>query len=163
LQTIQDQAFEKANFKIFEPVTVAGYPDLYQEPLFYRLRMTSNTIVARYKTPEMILKGKRVLEWGDSGAAPLDLIDFIDNSGVITDPSSASGLVAELTEYLFPKPPTSERTNYFLNSVFLNDLPEFDWYIDWITYKQNGDRTLVETPLNNLFIAICSSQEFQLM
>ncbi len=163
LQTIQDNAFEKASFKLFEPVTVAGYPDLYQEPLYYRLRMTSNTIVARYKTPEMILKGKRILEWGDSGAAPFDMIDFIDNSGVITNPSSASGLVAELTEYLFPKPPSSERADYFLNDVFLNDLPEFDWYIDWTTYKQNGDRSLVETPLNNLFIAICSSQEFQLM
>ena len=163
LRTIQDLAFEKAGMRLFEPVSVAGYPDLYQEPLFHRLRMTSNTIVARYKLPEIILKGKRVLDYGNSGAEAFSMLNFVENSGVISNPSDASILVNELIEYLFPQDASAERVDYFLNNVFLNFLPEFDWYIDWSTYKQNGDSSLVETPLNNLFIALCSSQEFQLM
>jgi len=126
--------------------------------------MTSNTIVARYKLPEIILKGRNFLSWGGpSGAAAFDIINFIDSSSAISDPSSASAIVSDLTNYLFPKAPSSERTDYFLNDVFLQDLPEMDWYIDWLTYKGNGDRSLVESPLERLFIAIVSSQEFQLM
>lgn len=164
LQTVQDNLFEKASFKIFEPPSVAGYADLYQEPLYYRLRMTSNTIVARYKLPEIIQQGKNLLSWGhDTGATPFDFINFIDTANVISEPSNAGRLVEDLMEYMFPKSFTTERRSYFLNDVFLQDLPEFDWYIDWTTYKQNGDRGLVESPLNRLFIALCSSQEFQLM
>jgi hypothetical protein len=163
-QTIQDNLFEKASFKIFEPPSVAGYPDLYQEPLFYRLRMTSNTIVARYKLPEIIIKGRNLLSWGGpSGASAFDFINFIDSSSAISDPSSASGLVSDLTGYLFAKPVTTSRMDYFLNDVFLQDLPEMDWFIDWSTYKGNGDRGLVESPLERLFVALISSQEFQLM
>lgn len=164
LQTVQDNLFEKASFKIFEPPSVAGYAALYQEPLFYKLRMTSNTIVARYKLPEIVLQGKNLLTWGGpSGASAFDIINFIDSSSAISDPSSASGIVSDLTNYLFPKSPSSERMSYFLNDVFLQDLPEMDWYIDWLTYKGNGDESLVKSPLERLFIALISSQEFQLM
>lgn len=164
LHTLQDNCFEKANFKIFEPPNVAGYADLYQEPLYYRLRMTSNTIVARYKTPEIILKGRNYLWWGGpSGADAFDIIDFLDNSGVITIPGSADAVVTELTNYLFAQNPTPQRKDYFLNTVFLEGLPAMDWTIDWNTYKSTGDRSIIETPLNRLFIALTSSQEFQLM
>ncbi len=163
--TVQDNLFEKANFNLYEPPSVAGYPDLYQEPLFYRLRMTSNTIVARYKLTEIILTGKNVLSWGRQTGTSFDMIDFIQNSQAISDPSSASALVSDLTNYMFPKAPNSARFNYFLNDVFLQDLPEMDWYIDYTTFMNTGqnDRSLIISPLERLFTALVSSQEFQLM
>ncbi len=164
MQTVQENLFEKANFNIFEPPSVAGYADLYQEPLFYRLRMTSNTIVARYKLPEIIEQGKNLLSWGGpSGAAAFDIINFIDTSSLISNPYSAPTIVQELMTYMFPKAYSSERYDYFLNTVFLQDLPAFDWTEDWNSYKSSGDRSFVESPLKRLFIALCSSQEFQLM
>ncbi len=160
LQTV----FEMSGLNIFSPDAVAGYPAYYQEPGFDRNWITASSIVSRYKLPEMLLSGDRLLMSGDLGEGIVfDSVAFLENSGIVSNTLIAETIVSELTDFLFPFPPTPERYDYFLNEIFLEGAPSFDWTLDWFEYQNTGDDAAVRIPLDNLFKALLYSQEYQLM
>ena len=166
----------------FMPPSVAGYPAYYQEPSFHRDWFSSNTIISRYKLPEMLVKNKRLLAGGDlfgSGVAGFDIVDFVRNSGVIGNTLLPSAVVGDLLAFLMPEPyahqliasgpdsgeidrTTSHPRYVYFYEVLMDDLPAFDWTDDWIGYLQTNDATAVRPPLEDLFKAILFSQEYQI-
>lgn len=162
--SVMETMFAKAGMSIFEPDTVAGYPAYYQEPGYHRNWLDSSTIIARYKMGEMFVTGKRVINYGDLGGnIKLDVVDFVENSGLIPNPSDAESIVDILTQYLFAYPVSAPRKEFFYNEVFLDELSPINWYFEWLNYKNTGMQTSVKIALENLITNLLFSQEFQLM
>ncbi|MEM9822092.1 MAG: hypothetical protein AAF985_13510, partial [Bacteroidota bacterium] len=100
---------------------------------------------------------------GNTGGVQLDIVDFVQNSNLFSDASDGTALVQELTDYLLPETPSTDRFDYFLNEVFLDNLSLLDWYYSWNGYLNSNDPTAVRIPLETLFTTLLSSQEFQCM
>ncbi|MEM6348223.1 MAG: DUF1800 family protein [Bacteroidota bacterium] len=161
--SVQKIMFAKAGFFVFEPSSVAGYQAYHQQPEYYRNWLTSSTMVARYKLPEMLLTGTRVLTSGGLGGVILDMVSFVANPNHISDPEDASVLVTEILEHLLPETADSNRFDYFLNTVFLNGLSPLNWKFEWQAYQASADPSDVKIPLDRLITAIMYSPEYQLM
>ena len=159
-RSVEDVIFARAAYEHFKPGSVAGYPAYYQEPGFRRNWFNSTSIIARYKLPEMLISGRRVISWGDLGTQ-VNLVAFIENAGNISDPGDAVILVTELLEYLFCETPDADRLDYFLNTVFLNGLNPLNWYFEWQNYQNTGMDADVKIPLEKLFTSILYSPEYQ--
>ena len=110
----------------------------------------------------MFLTGKRLFTTTSTNVQ-LDFVDFVANSGVISDPTDPVGLVSDLVDYLFPELPDASRLNYFVNDILLDGLSTMNWVFEWNNYIATNNDAAVKVPLNQLFEAILYSQEFQLM
>lgn len=151
-----------AGMGVFQPENVAGYAAYYQEPAYDKNWFGGSTLIARYKLPEILLTGQRVLSWGgDNGGVQLNISQWMANSGVVADPADAEALVTDMIDYLFPEPPESARYLYFLNDIFLDGLSTINWRFEWLGYEGSGNDSSVKIPLERLFTALISSQEFQ--
>ncbi len=160
---IMGRLMDWAGMFMFYPPDVAGYPGYYQDPDFHRQFFNSATIVSRYKWPEMLLTGTHA--WGPGAdqelGTKLDFAAWLNTSGVISNPADPAVLVDELTRYLFPEVPDSDRLDYFLTTIFLNNLPAADWTYEWLNYTASGDDSEVRIPLGRLFNAMLYAPEFQ--
>ena len=105
--------------------------------------------------------------WGNGSKDPigtqLDAAAWLRDSGVVPDPTDANALVQTLLEYLFPEPPDAKRLDYFLNIVFLDQLPSADWSYEWEQYAKTGDDTEVKIPLGRLLNAALYAPEYQVL
>ncbi len=155
--------FENASFDIFNPNVVAGYPAYYQAPEYDKNWFNSTTIITRYKLPQMLLEGKRILSGGDLGGVQLNIVDFIADGSNIANPGDANHLVDTLTQLIFCENLDSGRKNYFKNDIFLDGLSEVNWLVEWLFYIDNQDDTNIKIPLTEFATAIMYSQEYQLM
>ena len=119
LNFIGDQGLD-----FYEPIDVAGYPPYHQEPTFNRDWITPTSLAYRYHFSFALLGN--MAEAADYGFK-LDIVDWVRNSGYISEPSDAETLVQTLTRYMFAVELNEERSNYFLNDVFLENLPLSTW------------------------------------
>lgn len=152
----------QSGMTIFVPTNVAGYPAYYQEPVFHRNWFNSSSIISRYKLPEQLILGKRIILSGDLGGVQLNVVPFFANSGNFSDPGNAQTLVTELTTYLFCEPPTADRIQYFVD-VLVGDFDEAYWAYLWGSYVGTYDESEVKNPLENLVKAALYAPEFQIM
>jgi hypothetical protein len=86
----------------------------------------------------------------------------VRNSGFISNPADAAILVHTLTDYMFAVELNEERRNYFLNDVFLENLPAATWQNEWNAYIGGGNDTVVRERLETLVAAIMQTPEYQL-
>jgi len=161
--SMMDVMFEMSGFDILHPDSVAGYGAYYQEPFYQRNWFNTATLISRYKIGDMFLQGHSLLSWSSLGGVQLDIVDFIENGGAISVPADADTLVSELLSYVFAIYPDTDRYDYYLNDVFLDGVPAFDWTEDWNDYLTSGNPNTVKIPLERLFKTIVYSAEYQLM
>lgn len=147
---------------IFTPTNVAGYPAYYQEPVYHRNWFNSSSIISRYKLPDQLLQGKRLILSGDLGTVQYDIVPFVAYSGIFSDPSDAFTLVTEMTSYLFCETPSPSRLQYFVDELTSGFDTNY-WAQLWADYSGSSDTSEIKTPLENLFKSILYSPEFQLM
>lgn len=163
--SVLERMLSRAGMDLFYPLDVAGYTGYYQEPAFNRQFFNSATIVQRYKLPQILLTGTHA--WGNGSKDPigtqLDAAAWLRDSGIVPDPTDANALVLTLLEYLFPEPPDAKRLDYFLNIVFLDQLPSADWSYEWEQYAKTGDDTEVKIPLGRLLNAALYAPEYQVL
>ena len=97
----------------------------------------------------------------------LDIVDWVENSGNVSDPFSAEMIMDALVDNLFAVELTQERYDYFLYTVFL-DHPEDhsyalgQWTSVWNAYDNTGNDTTVRSLLERLFSALIETPEFQI-
>ncbi|MFN0216234.1 MAG: DUF1800 family protein [Saprospiraceae bacterium] len=152
-----------ANLSLFYPPDVAGYTAYHQGPEFSRHWFSSTSIISRYKLPQMLLTGKRVVgnSPNSSIGIKLDIVPWIKNNGITQDPSNAFELVKDLLDYLLPAEIDSDRFNYFYDQIFLDGLPPSDWTYEWQNYLATNNQTEVKIPLERLIFHIMYSPEYQ--
>jgi Protein of unknown function (DUF1800) len=159
-RSVQVYFMEKANMKLFSPLSVAGYPAYYQAPDYNRGWFSASTIVPRYKLGDMLLQNKRFLGGSGLFGAQINTAAWVKAN--FPNAADSETLVAEILELLMPEPPESKRFSYFLNTIFLNGLPAADWTYEWADYVKTGKDTEVKIPLQKLIRAIMVSPEYQL-
>jgi len=149
----------------YEPFEVAGYPAYHQIPGYNRNWITTYALAHRYQAGGVLLK---TLDQGTERGFQLDVVDWVENSGHITDPSDSLELMDVLVNNLFAVDITQERYDYFLYTVFIG-FPEEDpvyarglWSTEWNVYKSSGDDTEVRILLERLLTALIETPEFQL-
>lgn len=161
-ETVLSIILDQAGMTIFKPESVAGYPAYFQAPGYSRNWFSGSTLISRYKLPEILISGNRVLSSGTNGGIILDMPIFIRDSGLVPNPEDGTVLVTALMNYLFPETPIAERFDYFLQEVFLDNLSLINWQFEWLNFIDTDDDSGVRIPLERLFLALISSQEFQL-
>lgn len=154
LDTLTEQGLE-----LYEPYEVAGYPAYHQNPDFNRNWISANYLGNRYFFINELLNG--IGNTNDySETIQLDALRFVETH--IPFPANAQSIVETFVNYLLPEIITSERFDYFLDFVLLDDLSPVNWANEWNAYKSSGDDMAVRQQLNKLCIAIMQSPEYQL-
>lgn len=144
----------------YAPADVAGYSPYYQIPDYEKAWFTANTIIARYKIPQVIFTGRSYLD-NKFFTKAISIADYFKNSGDFSAPDNALLLIKDLLENVFALAPDADRNAYFLE-IFLDGLPLADWTYDWDNFIQSGDPTEINIALERLVDAVISSQEYQL-
>lgn len=160
---VQSRMLGMAGFPLFYASDVAGYPAYYQEPDYNRAWFNSSSIIARYKLPQMLLTGTRVIGGGPNTTIgiKLDIAPWVRDSGFVTDPSDGYELVSTFLKYMFPEQVDADRFSYFYNDVFLDNLPAADWTYEWQNYIATGNASEVKVILEKLINAIMYAPEYQ--
>ena len=157
--------FIPCGMNLWKPSDVAGYPAYYQDPNYYREWFHSSTITTRYLLGQMLLTGKKVIIGGTLNGIQLDIVPWFINH-FQDDPSNAEWVVNRFLALLLPVPLTQDRSDYFLNEIFLDGLHPLSWlYDNWTPFQASNftDDSYVRTPLENLVKAIMYSPEYQLI
>jgi uncharacterized protein (DUF1800 family) len=162
---VRTRMMNLAGMPIFFPSDVAGYPAYYQEPDYNRAWFNSSTIISRYKLPQILLTGKNTIGGSVNVeiGAKLNIVPWVRNAGIITEPREPDLLVRDMVHYLLPETPDQQRMSYFLNDILLDNLPANDWTYEWDNYLATGVETEVQIGLGKLINAIMYAPEFQLM
>ena len=162
-RTVQSRVFIEGGMDLFRPPSVAGYGAYHQAPTYSKNWFSGAALVARYKQPEILISGQSILATGHNGGVQLNIVDFVANSGVFSEPADGATLVSEMLDYLFSVPVDQGRFDYFLDVVFLDGLSLINWSIEWQNYLDTGDESSVCIPLKALFVTVLSSQEYGCM
>lgn len=164
------QALSKACFDLFAPPEVAGYQPVYQAPEYNRLWVSAKSLPARYAIADEHLDGPDHLK--------IDVMAFVEDAANVTDFGGndplgnpgphqgariASHLVQELIDYLLPEALDTDRFDYFLKEVLLDNLTDINWMNEWDAYVATGDDTNVEPQIKRLIKGILQSPEYQLI
>ncbi|MEM9722371.1 MAG: DUF1800 family protein [Bacteroidota bacterium] len=162
-ESVQKIMFEPAGLFLFEPELVAGYPAYYQGPDYSRIWFKTSSVAPRYQVAEMLTTGTKVSETGGMGGSILDMVAYVSHPSHISDPSNAYRIATELLLYVFAEYPQTDRFDYFLHTVFLNQIDPENWTREWEDYQSSGDATEVNIQLNTLITALIASPEYQLL
>jgi len=148
----------------YEPFEVAGYPAYHQMPGYNRNWITTYALAYRYQMGGILMK---TVDQATERTFVLDIVDWVENSGHLTDPSDAVEIMDVLVDNLYAIELTQERYDYFLYTVFL-DNPEDQayarllWTQEWNAYVGSSDDTVVRSLLERLFSALIETPEFQI-
>ena len=156
---------EDQGLNFYEPFEVAGYPAYHQIPGYNRSWITTYALAHRYQSGGILMGS---LEQDSERGFQLDVVDWVGNSGQLSDPADAAELMDVLVRILYAVDLTQERYDYFLYTVFLDysgeDLAYARglWRSEWNDYKSSGDDTTVRSLLELLLSALIETPEFQL-
>jgi uncharacterized protein (DUF1800 family) len=156
---------EDQGLNFYEPFEVAGYPAYHQIPGYNRNWITTYALAHRYQVGGILMK---TLDQGIERGFQLDVVDWVENSGFISDPGDATELLDVFVKMLFAVELSQERYDYFLYTVFLDytgeDLTYARglWRSEWNAYQGSGIDTTVRSLLELLLSALIETPEFQL-
>ncbi len=149
----------------YEPFEVAGYPAYHQIPGYNRNWITTYALAHRYQAGGILMK---TLDQATERSFGLDIVDWVDKTVHLSDPSDTAELMDLLVNNLFALELTQERYDYFLYTVFL-DYTGTDlvyarglWTSEWNSYKSSDDDSVVRSLLELLVTSLIETPEFQL-
>ena len=99
---------------------------------------------------------------GSAFSFQLDVLNWVENSGHISDPGDAEELVTFFTENLLAVAVNTERYEFFLNTVFLDTLNPTSWQMEWVTYTGGGSDAVVRERIEYFVSKLIQTPEFQL-
>jgi len=156
---------ENSGMHLFSPISVAGYPAYYQQPLLDKNWYSSGTIPTRFGI------GAQLVTFNGSLFTEIDTLAYViwlhEVKGV--DVSIADNLMDEMVDYLFPQPLTTERYD-LIKGEFLMNLSEVNWFFEWFLYygggpenfPGDGDENRVRPHTDALVKSVLAAHEFQL-
>jgi uncharacterized protein (DUF1800 family) len=151
-----------SNMKLFEPETVGGHPAYYQSPDYDKKWISASTLIAKYKLAESLLDGINRITGSGTIAAKISISEVIKNSEIVSNPSDANALTAQLCNAMFAQETNSERITYFTNSFLLQDQSSYYWTDAWNSFIRTDDNSVIESRLKLLIINILRAPESQM-
>lgn len=147
-----------SGFPLFRPLTVAGYPPMYELPDYDKLWITTSNLKSRYTNSiDTLINGLTY----NGYTFKLDVVAFVRNSGDFSNPANATTLVNEFLELCFCDLPTGSRYTFFQQAL-LGNLSPINWQNEWNNYIATNNSASVKTALDRLIKAIVKSPEYQL-
>jgi uncharacterized protein (DUF1800 family) len=143
---------------LFRPITVAGYPPLYELPDYDKLWITTNNLKNRYLYSIDSLIGGFTY---NGFQYKLDTVSYVRNSGDFSNPANATLLINEFLELCFCDIPTGSRYTYFQQAL-LGNLSVINWQNEWNNYITTNNSSAVKTAIDRFIKAIVKSPEYQL-
>ncbi|NJB81446.1 DUF1800 family protein [Wenyingzhuangia aestuarii] len=145
---------ELCSQKPFDPPSVAGFPPIYEAPVYDKYWFNSTTIIPRYNLGEILLNK-------NTTKANFKVTQFVED--VVSNPADVESLIPELIALLFSKPVSNNRVLYFTNEILLDNgsLTPNMWTREWNNYIASGSDVGTEAALVPLFKALLWSQEYQ--
>ena len=154
-----NELFTDQGLNYYEPFEVAGYPAYHQIPGFNRNWITTYSLANRYLLGNIILG----IGNGDSLSFKVDILDWVENSGYISDPKDPDEIVSVITDNLLAVKLNTERYNFFLNEVFLDTFNPTTWAYEWQNYLNTSEDLVVRERLENFLTSLIQTPEFQLI
>jgi len=149
----------------YEPFEVAGYPAYHQIPGYNRNWITTYALAHRYQAGGILMK---TLDQATERSFGLDIVDWVENTVFLSDPSDTAELMDLLVKNLFALELTQERYDYFLYTVFLDYTgsnlvyARGLWTSEWNSYMSSDDDSVVRSLLELLLTSLIETPEFQL-
>ncbi len=146
----------------FSPPSVAGWEAYYQAPAFYRIWINSSTLQERTRFTQT-MTSRNGLGLGDGARGKFDYLGWIKQIPNETDPND---LITGIVERLLPRTLTDGQLAN-LKEALIPGLPDFEWTVEYADHLNAPDdedlAASVEAKLRDLFLAIFSLAEFQLV
>lgn len=147
-----------SGFPLFRPLTVAGYPPMYELPDYDKLWITTSSLRYRYAAAiDNLIAGVTY----NGYTFKLDVVAFVRNSGDFSNPANATTLINEFLELCFCDLPTGSRYTFFQQAL-LGNLSPINWQNEWNNYIATNNSASVKTAIDRLVRAIVKSPEYQL-
>ncbi|MFH0757228.1 MAG: DUF1800 family protein [Bacteroidota bacterium] len=150
----------------YEPFEVAGYPAYHQIPGYNRNWITTYALAYRYQAGNLLMEKPG----GDNERTIyLDVLNWVETSGHISDPSDSVEIMDVLSGILFAVELKQERYDYFLYTLFLDALDEDPayargkWKTEWEAYQGSGISGTVRDRLELLLTSLIQTPEFQII
>lgn len=148
-----------ADMMIYDPVDVAGWAGIYQEPNFDKNWISPVSIVSRYNIVDKYIRGKKYN--GGNMDLRLDVVAFVADSANISNAADPNVIVDELIDYVFPYGASPDRKAQFKQFLVDPQDPDYYWTSEWFLYEGNGDDSVVRPRLEAFFKAVLESPEYQ--
>ncbi len=158
---VNKRILKKQEQSYFGLPSVAGWPAYYQEPVYYKIWLSSVTLPLRKELVEAFIKGNKKL--GDKRAT-MDLLSIVSKFESPDDPDK---LLISLTDLFLTYRLTDEQYLFLKTQVLLPGLPDYEWTVEYSDYINNpGDESKSKPILNRLkevMLVILNMAEFQMM
>jgi len=159
--TIDRRVFRKMDQFYFGLPSVAGWKAYYQEPVYYKIWLSSVTLPLRKALVESLIKPKTKIGDKRYGLELLDLVSKFDNPG---DPDD---LIKSFTDIFFVYDLTDEQYNFLKTQVLIPGLPDYEWTVEFSEYVNDPTNNTKSKPILNrlqeLLSVMLNLPEFQMM
>ncbi|MFM9909973.1 MAG: DUF1800 family protein [Chitinophagaceae bacterium] len=151
---------DASNQRIADPPNVSGWTAYYQEPIYYRAWITSDTINKRLKALNDLSKPGVTI---DTVKIKINSIAF---NLLFPSASDPNAVVRSFINYLLPQDLSQTQKDYMKSILLSNQSADFYWSNAWNAYIGNPADTMAEnivrTRLDTLINYITSLEEYQL-
>ena len=145
----------------FDIPSVAGWPAYYQEPVYYKIWLSSVTLPLRSALVETMVNGDNRL--GDKKIT----MDFLKIVSKFDSPDDPNKLLRSLTDLFLANKLTDDQYEFLKTQVLLPGLPDYEWTVEYSDYVNNPDDESKSKPILNrlkeVMLIILNLAEFQLM
>ena len=151
---------DAANQKIADPPNVSGWIAYYQEPVYYRAWINSDTINKRLKALNDLSKPGVTV---DTVKIKINSVAYNQLFPSAADPNE---VVKNFINYLLPQDLSQTQKDYMKSILLSNQSADYYWSNAWNAYIGNPTDTMAEnvvrTRLDTLINYITSLEEYQL-
>lgn len=143
------------------PPSVSGWPAYYQAPNYYKLWVNASFIKTRFDLIELFtLNGGIVV---DDQHFEIDSLRYIDS---LSKPNDVNQVIEDTIKLFFPKGLSDDKKNT-LKKELLNDLPDYEWRVEYYSYSKNKFKDEYTEPIRkrvaNMLEKAFKFPEFQLI
>jgi uncharacterized protein (DUF1800 family) len=130
------------------PPNVGGWPAYYQSPSYSKLWINSTFIKTRFQFAYYltIFEGINV----NGNTFKVDALNLVDNLSVPSDPVA---VIDDLSLVFFPKDISSTQ-KLILKAILTNNLPDFEWTVEYNDYQSNPGNTTYSDPVRTRIEAV---------
>ncbi|MCU0426642.1 MAG: DUF1800 domain-containing protein [Candidatus Kapabacteria bacterium] len=158
---------------VLEIPNVAGWSVYYQEPLYYKIWINSATMPTRGDFANTLVGREEQTNGGGwtltnraTGATMRLTFDSITYLQQFPNPEDPIRVIDNLTENFYAIDLTSEQKKDLLEKVFLPNLPEYEWTMEWNEFMRTPNdtqkRNVIKTRLDKLIRYMMKVAEYQI-
>ncbi len=159
--SIVRRILRKQEQNYFDIPSVAGWPAYYQEPVYYKIWLSSVTLPLRNSLVTALVKGNTKL---GKKSLTMDLLKIVSKFDSPEDPNK---LLRSMTDLFLAYSLTDEQYEFLKTQVLLPGLPDYEWTVEYSDYANDPNNESKSKPILNrlqeVMLVLLNLAEFQMM